>query len=842
MDEKLFEFKRQLKKLAEYRGSGTELISVYIPAGSPLHDTAGKLRQELSQASNIKSKSTRTNVMGALEKILQHFKVYRQTPKDGIAIFAGNISDNPAKIDIELFVLEPPQPLGIGAYRCDNKFFLEPLERMVESQNAYGIVVLDGRDATLAIMKGTHLQVLKHLHSTAHQKVSKGGQCLAPKTLIQKEDGEICDIEKLQIGNKILSMDLKGHGIRSSYCEDVFKTKSKAYHIVKTHAPATEIKATPFHRFLVIGEYGIREKYAKDLITGDRLLAVRRVKHKGKRIPVPLDSIQYTGWTKECRIPGYFDEELAYFMGVVCGDGTLDGNRIIIYEGKKELVGKYTEAFGKLFQIEPVTKKVNKTNQRGSFAKKASYEIRMYSLRLVNFVKSNCAEVIEKTENRDIPRVILKSNNTVAAAFLKGFFDAEGYVNGRIVSVAGRAKKLIQKCQLLLLRFGILSSFKEKKVQGKPQWHITITDLDSLRNFKKQIGFKRSDKAKYLAKICNEKMKSQQYTDQMPIHGRQVYRLIKSLGLSSRDFRCSGFFTDKKAMGRKAFERNILLRLRKKISKKGVKQVYDALYKIYKGDTTIAQVAKNIRVEEKGEFYDLTVPETENFLANGLLVHNSQRRFQRLVEEQIEYYYKRVGHAMDDCFLPHDVKEVIIGGPGPTKQNLVKMKPFNYQFKILGVVDTGYTDEYGLREVLAKSEELLVQQESIQEKMLVDQFIKAVVNDGLAVYGEKQVREAVQNGQADKVLLSEELPYKRVAYTCSCGNKEEKTVKDYVPARCGKCGNEMKAGEEKNLLDDLIELAQQHKLEIVLISTNTTEGAQFLQGFTGIGAFLRYKA
>ena len=68
-----FEFKRQLKKLKQFQGSGTQLVSVYIPAGAQIHETAGKLREEMSQASNIKSKQTRTNVTDTLEKILQHF-------------------------------------------------------------------------------------------------------------------------------------------------------------------------------------------------------------------------------------------------------------------------------------------------------------------------------------------------------------------------------------------------------------------------------------------------------------------------------------------------------------------------------------------------------------------------------------------------------------------------------------------------------------------------------------------------------------------------------------------------------------------------------------------------
>ena len=174
--EKMYLFKKQLRKLQEFRGSGTELISVYIAAGSPIHDMGNKLREEMSQASNIKSKSTKLNVLGALERILNYLKIYKKTPDNGIAVFCGNVSDNPAKTDIEIFSVEPPEPLSIGAYRCDSRFFLEPLERMLESTDTYGVLVMDGREATLAIVKGTNINVVKKLTSMAHAKVRKGGQ------------------------------------------------------------------------------------------------------------------------------------------------------------------------------------------------------------------------------------------------------------------------------------------------------------------------------------------------------------------------------------------------------------------------------------------------------------------------------------------------------------------------------------------------------------------------------------------------------------------------------------------------------------------------------------------
>ncbi|MDE1855564.1 MAG: peptide chain release factor aRF-1 [Candidatus Micrarchaeota archaeon] len=167
---------REIKRLKSIRGSGTQLVSVYIPDGYNINEEIARLRNEYSTSSNIKSKQTRTNVLGAIDKILQYLKLYRETPKNGLVVFAGNISDDQSKSDIQLFSMEPPEPLKVNIYRCDSSFVLDPIEAMVETKDVYLMVAMDGREATIATLRGSHIQVIKKVHSFAHAKIKKGGQ------------------------------------------------------------------------------------------------------------------------------------------------------------------------------------------------------------------------------------------------------------------------------------------------------------------------------------------------------------------------------------------------------------------------------------------------------------------------------------------------------------------------------------------------------------------------------------------------------------------------------------------------------------------------------------------
>src|SRR5271157_1738109 len=126
---------KEIKRLKSVKGSGTQLISVYIPAGYQLSEEINRLRQEHSTSGNIKSKTTRTNVLGAIDKIMQYLKLFKETPKNGLVVFSGNVSNDPSKTEIELFSMEPPVPLKVNIYRCDSNFLLDPIEEMIETKD-----------------------------------------------------------------------------------------------------------------------------------------------------------------------------------------------------------------------------------------------------------------------------------------------------------------------------------------------------------------------------------------------------------------------------------------------------------------------------------------------------------------------------------------------------------------------------------------------------------------------------------------------------------------------------------------------------------------------------------
>jgi peptide chain release factor subunit 1 len=173
---KKYEFKKQLEALREKHGRGTELISLYIPHDKQISDITAQLREEYGQASNIKSRLTRTNVLSAIESLLSRLKYIQKVPKNGIVIFTGAVDIGANKTDMQTLILEPPEPITSYKYHCDSDFYLQPLEEMLKDKKTYGLLVLDRREATIGLLRGKHIEPMASLTSTVPGKQRKGGQ------------------------------------------------------------------------------------------------------------------------------------------------------------------------------------------------------------------------------------------------------------------------------------------------------------------------------------------------------------------------------------------------------------------------------------------------------------------------------------------------------------------------------------------------------------------------------------------------------------------------------------------------------------------------------------------
>lgn len=234
----------------------------------------------------------------------------------------------------------------------------------------------------------------------------------------------------------------------------------------------------------------------------------------------------------------------------------------------------------------------------------------------------------------------------------------------------------------------------------------------------------------------------------------------------------------------------------------------------------------------------------------------SARRFERIREQSLNEYYHRVANHTYELLNPvPGLKGIIIGGPGPTKYDFEEGDYLNYMLKqkILATIDTSYVGEQGVEEVVSKSQEILKGVRYLEEKRLVQKFLYEIGHEtGLGVYGETLVRKYLNAAIVDTLIVSEKINTLHMYTKCkNCGATDDALIpqanfvkfeQDLMSSTCKKCNSvSLTVVDFKDMVDELIEMADKQNAKIAIISTETDEGVMLKDSFGGIAAILRYR-
>jgi len=234
----------------------------------------------------------------------------------------------------------------------------------------------------------------------------------------------------------------------------------------------------------------------------------------------------------------------------------------------------------------------------------------------------------------------------------------------------------------------------------------------------------------------------------------------------------------------------------------------------------------------------------------------SQRRFERLIEEGEKQFYRRISAEISELFLGmEDLQGIFIGGPGQSKEKFVNDESLDYRLreKILDVVDLGYGGSEGIRALIEKVKNKIQDVKYIREKQVMQRFMKEIANDtGMATYGLEDVQKALNMGAVDTLILSEKLDTHKVMLECSnCGYNENRSAREQdIPniesnvqqESCPKCNsNTFNVVSNISMIEELGSIANTMGTEVDIISSETEEGEMLHSTFGGIIAILRFK-
>jgi peptide chain release factor subunit 1 len=177
--------------LSDKEGRGMEFISLYIPREKSALEVIEILKEESDSASE-KSESVRDRLRDAIKNVIQHLKLLKEIPENGLAIFAGTfVARDPEGEVLNVQQLIPPEPITTYLYVVDDHFHLEPIREMLRDLRIVGFIAMDSKEAGFAILNGERFELIENITSGIPGKSGKGGQ--SQRRYERERDMELTD-------------------------------------------------------------------------------------------------------------------------------------------------------------------------------------------------------------------------------------------------------------------------------------------------------------------------------------------------------------------------------------------------------------------------------------------------------------------------------------------------------------------------------------------------------------------------------------------------------------------------------------------------------------------------
>ncbi|WP_420545432.1 peptide chain release factor aRF-1 [Nitrosopumilus sp.] len=231
----------------------------------------------------------------------------------------------------------------------------------------------------------------------------------------------------------------------------------------------------------------------------------------------------------------------------------------------------------------------------------------------------------------------------------------------------------------------------------------------------------------------------------------------------------------------------------------------------------------------------------------------SAKRFQKLREMELTYYFNRVAETTREYFIDiYPIKGLVISGPGPTKEDFINGNYLEYRLQnmIVSTIDSSYSGAEGIREAFSKSSDILSDFRMVEEKKLVEDLFREInSHSGLGAYGLKEIIDYLKNNVVKTLIITDDTNMYRVEGKCKrCQNIQEEILElpqvipkktEYANNPCPKCNAMEVEANEQDIVDYLELLAAKTGSGLEVISGKAEHG-NMLASLGKAGAILRY--
>jgi predicted Ser/Thr protein kinase len=382
-----------------------------------------------------------------------------------------------------------------------------------------------------------------------------------------------------------------------------------------------EIEGSLVHPVLVLRNG--TEEWVKlgDLRIGDHVGLQRGSNLFGDTTELPR--FNYTGpaskgQNKNLRLPESLSRDLARLLGYIVAEGSLTDTALWLTNGDRRVLDDIHTTCETLFGVRP-----KEYEKAGACARSVSIS----SIKLVHWLAQVCG-ITRGAANKRIPRVVMSAPRPIVLAFLEGLFWGDGTISARKAlgsnrfKIATASKEMARQVQVVLLNLGIVAALYKEIIQKRFTAYSVVVLGDAVISLVEQIPSLREKCTDGVEGLIG--MHGSTNFDHVPGLQSTVKLLISEIPYGQKgNVTRFGRYGTTDSWGR-TLTYSALATL-----------VAEAERVVAPTSQPLATLRRHLNrsmlwlevqeiTEGIAQVYDLTVPDTHSFCANGFVNHNSQ--------------------------------------------------------------------------------------------------------------------------------------------------------------------------------------------------------------------------
>ena len=323
-----------------------------------------------------------------------------------------------------------------------------------------------------------------------------------------------------------------------------WKNPERACRSIKT-TKGFEFAGTVDHGILVLNnKLDLVFKDLQDIDWWDNVAIKKGFKYFGNDNSIPtFDEFKVDWRTKDCKIPGELTPDLAYWMGLMVGDGCIcisekgGKYRVDFVNEDQDLLDSFEKYLTEYFVDDP--ENIDRRNRKNN-----TWEIQYFRKKLAYYLLK-CGFTATTALDKKIPWIIKKAPKEYVKEFLVGLMDTDGCVyiqqtGGCEITLNTSSLQLAKEVQACFLNFGIMSNLgignkaaykcligRTKKSKCAEAYKVRITGLPDLNRFRDEIGFRCERKLDKLNMYLNSVSGKTSCAEKIPKISNAVSRLSR---------------------------------------------------------------------------------------------------------------------------------------------------------------------------------------------------------------------------------------------------------------------------------------------------------------------------